>query len=160
TEQSRSVPDLALLLFEGVRSGTRRWRGTGTSIQAAEGNRAGTEAHNARTRARRAVRLKYGGCAGTWVLRASGQGLASRVRRRSSQPRASPMTIISGLTAFCTAPNRACPAWSSSPAASWMLVGVHGWMSGLYLLLRLLTVCRAPSGVRLAVFTPCTRWLR
>ena len=33
-EQSWSVPDLALLLFEGVRSGTRRRRGPGTSPQA------------------------------------------------------------------------------------------------------------------------------
>jgi len=35
TEQSCSVPDLAFLLFEGVRSGTRRRRGPATSPQAA-----------------------------------------------------------------------------------------------------------------------------
>jgi Domain of unknown function (DUF397) len=42
TEQSWSVPDLALLLFEGVRSGTRRRRGPGTSPQAARGTGQGT----------------------------------------------------------------------------------------------------------------------
>src|SRR5258705_993 len=79
---------------------------------------AGPSRSGVRPGARRHRRLMIAGRFGAY------QGLASCVPRRSSQPSASP-----GLTAFCTAPNRAWPAASSSPAASWMLAGVHGWMS-------------------------------
>ena len=52
TEQSCSVPDLALLLFEGVRSGTRRRRGPSTSAQAAGGPDRDRGAQRPHTRAR------------------------------------------------------------------------------------------------------------
>ena len=45
TEQSCSVPDLALLLFEGARSGTRRRRGANALAQAG----GGTETETRRT---------------------------------------------------------------------------------------------------------------
>jgi len=44
-EQRCSVPDLSLLLFEGLRSGTRRRRGASTSVQAA--GETGTETRRA-----------------------------------------------------------------------------------------------------------------
>jgi hypothetical protein len=58
TEQSWSVPDLAQLLFEGVRSGTRRRRGPVTSPQAAEGIGPGTR----RAASARADAALYGSC--------------------------------------------------------------------------------------------------
>jgi hypothetical protein len=70
TEQSRSVPDLALLLFEGVRSGTRRRRGASTSVQAA-GGPGRNAAHSARTE-----RPRYFFC-GTWPRASSWRGTAA-----------------------------------------------------------------------------------
>jgi hypothetical protein len=68
---SRAVPDLGLLLFEGVRSGTRRRRGGSAPAQAG----GGTETETPRTAPAHAGAVLYGGCAGAvWDFASAGQG--------------------------------------------------------------------------------------